>query len=131
MALHVELGFGRRGRVLTWVEVDAYVVKASEASAVHVLYPMIWYEELLLPTHKNDSAVSIADGQTGASHVALDAFERRKSIPMGHVCVLVGSPLLSEEPMSTANNLGVEICSEFWPIVCETTDSKVAAQEIR
>lgn len=58
----------------------------------------------------------------------LDIFEGWKTGPMHKVLVLRGTPILGDETISTSNNLGIEICGEFWPVIGQTTNAKVTTE---
>jgi hypothetical protein len=89
---------------------------------------MIWDQEPLLPPHKDHTAVSIVKGQVRALCVVSDVLEGRKSRPVHQVLVLGRTPILSEEPITAANDLGVKIRREFWPVIRETSDPEIATE---
>jgi hypothetical protein len=92
---------------------------------------MIRYQELLLPSHKDGSAIPLADRQIRFLELILDVPEGGETRPVNHVFMFTRPPVLRQESISTADNLGVKVRRKLWPIVGQPSDAKIATEEGR
>ena len=90
---------------------------------------MIRDKELLLPTHKDRTAIErVLHRQVGLLELVLHMSERGEAGPVHHVLLFRCSPVARQEPVPAANYLGVKIRRQLWPVVGEALDSQVPAQ---
>ena len=52
----------------------------------------------------------------------------RKTRPVDQVFVLSGSPILGQEPIAAANDLGIKISGQLRPVICQAPNPKIAAK---
>jgi len=93
------------------------------------VHPVVWNQELFLPTHEDGASVSIIDGQARTLCLVPDVAESREAGPMDDVLVFTGAPVLSEKAIATADDLCVKIGCELGPVICEATDAEIAAEK--
>ena len=90
---------------------------------------MIRNKELLLPTHKDRTAIErVLHRQVGLLELVLHMAEGGESRPVDHILLLSCAPIPRQEPVATSNYLGVKVGRKLWPVVCQAADSEVAAQ---
>jgi hypothetical protein len=89
---------------------------------------MVWDQEPLLPPHKDDATVSVIQSHMGSLSLMPNVLESWETRPMDDVLVLGCTPVLCEEAIAAADNLSVEISGEFWPIIRQTSYSKIATE---
>ena len=100
-----------------------------EAGTVDVLHTVIRDEEPFLPAHENRTAVTVGEGVAGLLQLVLDRLECREPLPVHHIVLLGSVPLPREEPMSAANDFGIEIRCQLGPVVSEAANAEVTAEE--
>lgn len=94
------------------------------------MHTMVWHKEPFLPSHENGAPVpTIIHRQIGLLQIVLHLTERRKALPVHHIFSFGGAPPLREEAVSTTDDLRVEIGRELRPIVGQTTNAKIPAEE--
>ena len=100
-----------------------------EASAVYVLDAMVRDKESLLPAHEDGPAVVLRHGQVGPLQVVFNMSECWEALPVNHVFLFRGAPIARQEAVTTANNFGIEVGRELWPVLCQAAYSQVATQK--
>lgn len=105
------------------------MVPTCKARAVDVLDPMVWDEELLLPTHEHcTTAEGILHCQVRLLELILHMSEGGESGPVHHVFLLVRSPVACQKAIPASNDFSVKVRCELRPVIRQAADSKVAAQ---
>jgi hypothetical protein len=61
--------------------------------------------------------------------LVLDMSESRETLPVDHVLLLVGTPILGQKSILAADDFCIKICGELWPIVCQTPYAEITAKE--
>jgi hypothetical protein len=79
---------------------------------------MIWHKEPFFPPHEDGTSITVARSEQGLLEVILYVLEGWETLPVHHVFLFSRTPVLSEETISAANNFGIKISGEFWPILC-------------
>lgn len=54
--------------------------------------------------------------------------ERRETSPVNHVFLFGRTPIPGQEAVSTANDLRVEISGQLGPVICQPSDTQIAAE---
>lgn len=101
----------------------------SETCTVDVLHSVVGNEESFLPSHEDGPAVAIWHGQVGSLELILDVAERREALPVHHVFLLVGAPLLRQKTIAAAYDFCVKISCQLRPIISQSTYTEVAAEK--
>jgi hypothetical protein len=58
-----------------------------------------------------------------------DMSEGRETLPVDHVLLLVGTPVLCQKPIFTTNDFRIEIRGELWPVICQTSYAEITAKK--
>ena len=106
--------------------VEANIIEAFKTSAVNVLNPVVRYQELLLPPHKNIVALSkIAIAEVGALGLLRQRSPCRKAGPVLHVYLIIGTPfrMPSLKSVFCANYFSFEVGGECRMFVSEALDA--------
>src|SRR5882762_11076876 len=90
---------------------------------------MIWNQKPLLPPHEHCTAVPITHRQVGFPQLVLDMSEGGETLPVDHIFLLVGTPVLCQKSILATNNFCIEIRGELWPVVCQTSYAEITAKE--
>ena len=59
----------------------------------------------------------------------LDMSEGREPGPVDHILLFCSSPVFCQETVPGTDDLGVKVGRQFGPIVRQTTDAEVSAEE--
>jgi hypothetical protein len=79
---------------------------------------MVRDEESLLPAHKDSPAVILRHGQVRPLQFTFNMSECWEPLPVDHVLLFRGAPIARQEAVTAANNFGIEVCGELWPVLC-------------
>jgi len=90
---------------------------------------MVGYQESLLPPHENSATIPVAYCQVRFLQLILDVTECDKTRPMNHVFLFRSAPILSQEPVPTADNFSVKVGSQFWPVIRQTSNAEIATKK--
>jgi len=61
----------------------------------------------------------------------LDMSESRETLPVDHILLLVGTPVLCQKPILVTDDFCIEIRGELWPVVGQTPYAEITAKEGR
>jgi hypothetical protein len=89
---------------------------------------MVRDQESLLPPHKHRTSVPVVDRHVWPLGLGPNMLIRREPRPMDLILVLGGTPVQSTEAIPRTDNLSIEVCRQLWPVFCQPSNSKVAAQ---
>jgi hypothetical protein len=87
---------------------------------------MIRDKEALFPTHEDGASVAIGHCEERLPKLGLDVSEGREAGPVDHVFLFASIPIACEEAIPTANDFGVKVGGQFWPVFSETADAEIA-----
>ena len=79
---------------------------------------MVRDEESLLPTHKYGPAVILRHGQVRSLQLVFNVSECWEALPVNHVFLFRGAPVARQEAVTAANDFGIEVGRELWPVLC-------------
>jgi hypothetical protein len=57
--------------------------------------------------------------------------ECREALPVNHVLLFIGAPILGQESITAAYDFCVKISGQFRPVICQTADTEVSAKKGR
>lgn len=89
-----------------------------EACTVDIKNSVVGYQEPLLPSHEDGSAITVTHRQMRLPEFTLDMAECWEARPMNHVFVFISSPVLCQKAIPAADYFGIKVRGELWPIVC-------------
>ena len=90
---------------------------------------MIWYQKPLFPSHEHCTTISVAHGQMRFLQLVLDVSKCRETLPVDHVLLLVGTPILCQKSILATNDFCIEVRGELRPIVCQTSYAEITAKK--
>jgi hypothetical protein len=61
----------------------------------------------------------------------LDMSESRETLPVDHILLLVGTPVLCQKTILVTDDFCIEIRGELWPVVGQTPYAEITAKEGR
>lgn len=92
---------------------------------------MVRDKESLLPAHKDSPAVILRHGQVRPFQFVFNMSECWEALPVYHVLLFGGAPIARQEAVTAANNFGIEVRCELWPVLSQAAYPQVATQERR
>lgn len=110
-------------------ELYKLMILTSKTCTIDILYPVIRNQEPFLPPHEYRSTISIRHCQMWLSQLIPHMSKSRKARPVCPILRLSSPPILCQEPMSRTDNLGIEVCREFRPIIGQSTNAQIPAQK--
>ena len=89
---------------------------------------MVGDQETFLPSHKHCAGIAV-HRQVWGFQLVLHMAEGREAGPMHHVTFLIGAPSPRQKAISTADDFGIKVSRELWPVICKPSDTEITAEE--
>lgn len=55
--------------------------------------------------------------------------ECREALPVNHVLLFIGAPILGQESITTAYDFCVKISGQFRPVICQAADAEISTKK--